>query len=299
MMRDDDLSLLQELVSNAHAFAQQSARVLPQVENQAFKFTLLLQLIEGLGHFVLGGLLEARNVDVPDAGFDHEMNVNAIARNLVAHHVEVEGLVRTLTQHCDLDRGTFRPLEQLGNVAGAHVVGLLAVDGDDYVAGTNASTIGRSAGERGNHNDFVVARTYLHAHAVVLAALLLAERCVRFRIKEVRVRVEYPQHSRNGSVIDGLVRIHRLRVVLLHDFIHLGETAHAVANVAVTRRRRGSQALAKHHADTTTGKNDTNNEYSGATGTTGHYCFFLRLAGNLRSPLDPMPALKKYNTFAA
>ena len=49
MMRNDQLTLLQELVGNAHAFVEQAARILPQVENQALQ---IAHLVERFGNFM-------------------------------------------------------------------------------------------------------------------------------------------------------------------------------------------------------------------------------------------------------
>src|SRR5271167_287236 len=91
---NNDLSLLQELVGHADAFAQQSAGILPQVEDQAVEVT---HLIKRLPQLVLGRLLEAGDVNVAYARPNHEMHIHAIAGNLVAYDAEVERLVGTFT----------------------------------------------------------------------------------------------------------------------------------------------------------------------------------------------------------
>ena len=230
MVGNDDLSLLQELVSHADAFTQQSAGILPQVEDQPVD---VAQLIQRLPQLVLGGLLETGDVDVADAGANQEMHVHAVAGNLVAHDGEVEGLVGTFAQHGDLDGGALGAFQQLRHIAGAHVVGRLAVDRDDDIARADARAIGGRTGKGRDHDDFVIARTNLHAHAVILAALLLAQGRVGFGIEEVGVRIEHPQHAGNRPVVDGLVRVDRLGIVLLHHVVNIGEAAQAFAHVAV------------------------------------------------------------------
>ena len=272
-MRHNDLSLLQELVRHANAFTQQTAGILAQIKDQSLQLALLLQLIQRLCDFVLGRFLEARYVDVSNTRANHEVHINAVARNLVTHHVKVDRLVRAFAQNSDLDGRALGPFEQVGDVARAHVVGRLAVNRDDDVARPNAGPVRGRSRKRSDHDDFVIARSNLHAHAVVLAALLFAQGGVRLRVKEIRVRIEYPQHPGNRAVINGLVGIDRLGVVLLHHLVNLGEAFNAVANVGVIRRRRGGHALAKDHADTATGQDDANNQYGGATGTAGHYLF--------------------------
>ena len=74
MVGDDDLALLEELVGHADAFAEQSAGILPQVENQSLH---VAHLVQRLLHFVLGGLLEAGDVHVADAGTNQEMQIDA------------------------------------------------------------------------------------------------------------------------------------------------------------------------------------------------------------------------------
>ena len=70
MVRNDQLALLQELVGDANAFAEQSAGILAQIEHQALQIS---KLVERFGHFMLGGFLEAGDVEVADAGLDQEV----------------------------------------------------------------------------------------------------------------------------------------------------------------------------------------------------------------------------------
>src|ERR1039457_1003497 len=112
-MRDDDLSLLQKLVGPSDAFAQQAPGILTEVENQAMN---VAKLIQSFAYFMVRGLLEAGYVNVPYARADQKMDVNAVAGNLIAHHREIERLVRAFPQHGDLDRSALGPLQQLGHI---------------------------------------------------------------------------------------------------------------------------------------------------------------------------------------
>ncbi len=222
MMGNDQLTLLEELVGDANAFAEQSAGILAKIEHQAFEVT---HLIKRFGDFMLGGLLESGDVHVADAGLDHEVQIDAVAGNFVADDAELQRMVGAFAQHGDAHRGALGPFEQVGHVGGTHVVGGLAIDSGDDVAGTNAGAIGGRADEGRDHDDFVVARPDGHAHAVILAALLFTQRRVGFGIKEIRVRIELMQHARDGAVINGLVGVYRVGVVLLDGLIDLGEFA--------------------------------------------------------------------------
>src|SRR5208283_4191488 len=163
---NDQLSLLEKFVGYADALAEQASGILAQIEDQAFQ---IAHLVERIGYFMLGGFLETGDVQVSDAGLDHEMEVDAIARNLVADDGEFDGVVGTFAQHGDADGGTFRSLEQIGYVRGAHVVGGLAVDGGDDVAGANAGAIGRRADEGSDDDNLIIAGADGHSDAVILA----------------------------------------------------------------------------------------------------------------------------------
>ena len=169
-------------------------------------------------------------------GLDHEMQIDAVARNLVADDGELKRLVGAFAQNGDVDRGSFGPFEQVRDIAGGHVVGGLAIDGDDDVARTDAGAVGGGSDERRDDDDLVVARTDGHTHAVIFAALIFAQQGIGLGIKEIGVRIEHVQHARDGAVVDGLVRIYRLGVVLFHHVVNSGELVQAVADVRVAAR---------------------------------------------------------------
>ncbi len=157
----------------------------------------------------------------------------------------------------DVDRRALGPLQQVGHIAGAHVVGGLAVDGDDQSPGMNAGAISGRARERSNDDHFVVARPDGHADAVVLAALVFAQQRVGLGIEEIGVRIEHVQHARDRAVVDGLVGIHRLGVVLLDEGVDVGELLEAVADVGVAGERRLlAGALGKQNAQKSAGKEE-------------------------------------------
>ncbi len=47
-MGNDQLSLVQELVGHAHAFVQQAAGILPQIENQSLEIAHLIERVRRL-----------------------------------------------------------------------------------------------------------------------------------------------------------------------------------------------------------------------------------------------------------
>src|SRR3954470_2969567 len=144
-MRNDQSSLMQELVGYANAFIKQAARILPQIENQSLQIAHLIQRVRD---FMLGSLVESGDVHISNSRLDQEVQVNAVARNFVTHDSKLERLVRAFTQNRDVDGGALGTLEQIGHVASAHVVGRLAIDRGDDVARPNTSAIRRRSDKR-------------------------------------------------------------------------------------------------------------------------------------------------------
>ena len=209
-------------------------------------------------------------MDVAKAGLDQKREVDTVARNLVAHQAEFHRLLDALAQDRDVNRRSLGPLEQIGNVGSAHVVGGLAVDGNDHVARMDSRLVGRRSDKWEDDDDFIVARADRHSDAVVLAALFLAEQRVRLGIEEVGVRVERVQHARNGAVVDGFVGVDRLGVVVLDNLVHLCELLQAVFDVGIATGRSHGTALREQHAQKATGYEDYDDQQERATRTTSH-----------------------------
>src|SRR5579862_5503882 len=106
-MRNDQLAFLQELVGHAYALTQQSTRILPEVKDQPLE---IAHLFKRFADLMLRCLLEPRDMHVADAGLDHEMEIDAVTRNLVAYDAELERMIRALAQHGDANRSPFWPL---------------------------------------------------------------------------------------------------------------------------------------------------------------------------------------------
>src|SRR4029077_2128315 len=206
------------------------------------------------------------------------MQIDAIARDFVAYYREVQRFFRAFAQDGDVDRRPFRALQQVSNVSRAHVVGRLAIYGNNDVSGTDTGPVRGGAYERRDDDDFVVARTDRHAHAVIFAALIFTQQRVSFGIKEIGMRIEHVQPARNGAVINGLVGADRLGVILLHYVVDRSELAQAVTHIGVaTRSRPGVDLLSENHAQEATADQDENYQEESATRTTCHLLIFLRL----------------------
>src|SRR5579872_523116 len=257
VMGNDQLALLEEFVRYSDAFTQQPAWISTQIENQTLQ---IAEFIERFRNFLFGCLVESADVHVADAWPNQEVNVHAVARNLVAHQREFHGFFYALTRNADMDGCTLGTFQQVGNIARAHVLGRLTIDRDDYVSGMNTRLVGRRSGEGEDHDNFVIARPDGHAHAVVLAALILAHQCIGFGIEEIRVGIERVQHSRDSAVVDRLIRVNRLGIVLFDDGVNIGELFEAVLNLRVAgeRSRLLASALSKQNAQKSAGEQEKN-----------------------------------------
>src|SRR4029077_16084722 len=144
---------------NADTLTQQHTRVLAKIEDQTFQ---VAHFIECRSNFMLSCLIEARDMHVADARSDHEMQVYAVASNLITHDSEFNRLLSAFTENRDVDRGSFGPFKQVGDIASGHVVGRLTINRDDDVTWMNARAVGRGSHERRDNNDLVIARPNGH-----------------------------------------------------------------------------------------------------------------------------------------
>ena len=280
---------MEKFVGHPHTFAEQAAGILAQIEDKTLEFALRLETLERLSDLVLGSFGEAVYVHVADARLYFKRKVDAVAGYFVANDSKFEWLVGAFTDDRDVDCGSFCTLEQVGYVAGRHVVGGFTVNCGDHITGSNAGFVCRSANERSDNDDLIIPRTYRHTHAVVLAALIFAQKCVLFWIEKVGMGIQDPQHSWDSAVIDRLIRVHRLGVILLDEVINLGEFTQIVANFTVTGAFDGSSSLSEYGTHETAKKKNKENQEERATGATRHAVWtslsagrYLRAAANLR-----------------
>src|SRR6202011_2158817 len=107
---------------------------------------------------------------------------------------------------------------------------------------------------------------------------------------------ELMQHARDGAVINCLVGIHRVGIVLLDRFIHLGELLQAVADIGVAAGRRcWADSLCEQHAQQTERSQNENNQEERTTRTTSHVS---KSSGrDVEGPGHPISA--QYNIWSA
>ncbi len=159
-----------------------------------------------------------------------------MARDLVANNLKDQGPLTTLAEDGNHHLGALGPLKHFRYFGGGEVVGGLVIHFGDHVTGTDAGSIGRRTHKRSHDNGLAAARSDRHAYAVIAPLLLFAQQGERLRIEEVGVRIQGPEHSRNRSVVDGLVFVDGIGVVGLYRIEYLGEQTEAVLDVGVGGR---------------------------------------------------------------
>src|SRR5207247_7263267 len=95
-----------------------SAAVVAQVQDHPLE-RLVVQCLEGVRQLVVRGLIELVDMEVSDAGPDHENVVETAARNLIARNGEIQRVIRAFTADRYLDHRTLGPLEHFGHAVGS------------------------------------------------------------------------------------------------------------------------------------------------------------------------------------
>src|SRR5437867_12906843 len=108
MMRNNELSLAQELIGNSYTFIKQPAGILAKIENKTLQIAHLVQRIR---NFMLCGLVETSDVHVSNARPNQEKQTNAVARSAVATHRERTRFIRAFARDWDVDPGHCRTLK--------------------------------------------------------------------------------------------------------------------------------------------------------------------------------------------
>ena len=75
-----------------------------------------------------------------------------------------------------------------------------------------------------------------HSHAVILSALIFPQKGKLFGVEETRMRIEHPQHSGDGALVDRFVHVYLVGIVTLNDVQNAREVAHG--GLVVVRRGR-------------------------------------------------------------
>src|SRR5258707_8726475 len=149
-----------------------------------------------------------------------------MAGDFVARDGEDERLGIAFAGNGDLYDRALGTLEHVRDVARGEAVGGLIIDLDDYIARANAGIVGWRTDVGSHDHGVVLARGNDHANAVVLAALVFAEKSELAGVKEIRVGVEHAQHTGDGALVDNFVDVDWLGVIGLNHVQNARKVAH-------------------------------------------------------------------------
>ena len=141
---------------------------------------------------------------------------NAQERDLLAGDGQVERLLGAFAHEGDGDLGPLFAAELLHGVVARDRHGRLAVDARDDVAGEDAQAIGRAALDRRDDDDVVALLLDLHAHAEILARVVLAHPGEARGVEEIGVGIEGVQRPLDRGHGQGLL-LERLVVALFEE----------------------------------------------------------------------------------
>src|SRR5438034_10453100 len=96
MMRNNELSLAQELIGNSYTFIKQPTGILTKIENKTLQ---IAHLVERIRNFMLRRLVETSDVHVDNARPNQEVQVNAVAGYFVANDRALKRPSRAFAQH--------------------------------------------------------------------------------------------------------------------------------------------------------------------------------------------------------
>jgi hypothetical protein len=238
MVRNDQLVLVQEHVTNRDGLIQQAARVPAHIQNQAIQRGGI-KLPKRIGNFAIGRFIESRQADVADAGLQHEGDVHGMPRNLVTGHGKYELFGIAFARNRNLDDRALRALQHVRHFSGGHAIRGFVIHFDNHVAWPDSCVISRGACIRRHHHRVVVSRRYDHTDAVVFSALVFTQQGKLLGVEKAGVGVEHAQHARNGALIDGLVHIDRIGIIVLHHVQNPREVPNSRL-IIVRRGGRGS-----------------------------------------------------------
>ena len=286
-LRNDRLPLGQQVVANLDRLTEQPAGITTQVKDQSLQ---VREVVDRFIHFPGRCLLELGEVNVADSGTNLVLQIHRGMRNLVPHQIERQRLALSFSDCRQRNMRALGSLQGLGNHIGSHAVGALALDRDNYVTWLDSGPKRRGVLIGFNHIDLVLLLLDDHAHTVIVATLVLLHPGVVLGIVEAGVRIEHPQHSRDGPVVDDrirLVAVDRLGVVLLHQRVDIGEFLQVIAQLRLVDGRLGADLALQQGAYDRADAEEKNEREDGPAGAGSHGL------GNLQTLPARSPAVSR------
>ena len=134
MIRNDELILFEEHITDGDGFVQKATGIAAHVEDESIE-SVGAEFLEGVGDFAVGGFIELRKTNVADAGFDEEGDVHGMTGDFIASNGEEDGIGVAFASDGNLDDSALGALEHVRDFTGGEAVGGLVVHFHDDVAG--------------------------------------------------------------------------------------------------------------------------------------------------------------------
>ncbi len=234
----------EEGVADAHGLVQEAAGIAAQIKHDALDaacgLAFAASLGEGVLEFVRGLLGEAGEAD-PVVALFQALALDADERDGVAHDAHGHRLLLLGVQDGQLDRGALGAADAGDDLLEGKLLGGLAVDGENDVAGLHAGLEGGRVLDGRHHRHLAVLHGNFDADAEELARGGLLHLLVLLRVHERGVGVEPLEHALDGAV-DQILLAHVLDIGMLDDVEHLAEAAQ---RLELAERRRDGLLVAR------------------------------------------------------
>ena len=223
----------QEFLADIHRLLEQAARVPAQVQHQRLH-ALGLELLERGFQVGAGLLAELHQADVADLVVAQREFLLAVD---VLDHVNLDDGAGELVvldpagggaKDGDVHLGAGLAAQVLDGILQAHLLGALAVNLDDAVAGQDAGLEAGAVFHGGDDGDEIVLHGNHDAEAAERALGVVLQLLVFLRLHELAVRVQRVEHAFEGGIdqflVSQLLAVHIVLADLLH---HVGKELEA------------------------------------------------------------------------
>ena len=217
----DDQAVVEEGVGYAHRAVEHAAGVVAQVEHQALKAFLVLQLADGLEQVGGGAGLEAGDAHIAEPGFQRAA-LDALGADDLAGDGHLDGFRLAFAHDGELDVGAGLAAHQLDGIVERQALHRLVVDADDQVAGLDAGAGGRGVVDGRYHLDQSAFHRHLDAETAELAGGADAQFLELLGAEVGRMGVETGQHAAD-AVLEQFLVLYRFDIVLLDAGHDIGE----------------------------------------------------------------------------
>ena len=204
------MPVVQELVAHVDGSIQVTATVVGQIHDE-LGHALLLEVLEGFHHLLVGLGAEAGDAQVGCLVIKHILGINTVQGDVITSDAEGDGLFHARTQYFNGHLGAFLATQPLHDVAVLHLHASnnSVVDHSDAVTGQNAHSLTGTTGNSLDDVERILVHVELDAHAAEFTLQGLLEFFGLFGIGIGRVGIKAVEHALDGILnqlflIDGV-----------------------------------------------------------------------------------------------